>query len=502
MEKRRIQIVWLKKDLRTRDHQAFREAIRSGVPILPIYVFEPSLARLPEWAQRHWRFAFESVRQLCDDLGKMGIPLLIAQREVLPLLQDLREDFEILGLFSHQETGQKITFDRDRAVKKWCRESDIPWQEFRQDGVFRGLKERSHWQSQWKDDMESPEAEPDWAHARGVELEPDRIRKYRGLPLPEWMHQPQDDFQPGGETNAHRYLAGFLETRAKNYGRHLSKPGPSRRSCSRFSPYLAHGNLSVKQILRGTQPLLKDPELGWNLKNFHSRLWWRSHYIQKLESEWQIEFEPINRGFRSLDRNQDELRFEAWRSGMTGIPMVDATMRCLRATGWTNFRLRATMATFATFALWLDWKLVAEELARLFTDYEPGSHFPQMQMQAGLSGYHPMRLFNPVYQSEQHDTDGNYVRRWVPELKQVPAPLIYRPWEMTPLDQAYYHCRIGKDYPKPIVDYDTVIRINKERYWTARQTPEVQDRLPALWRRHCIPENIRQYEKGEPPSIM
>jgi len=502
MGKREIQIVWLKRDLRTRDHPAFQEAIRSGAPIFPIYVFEPSLTQLPEWAARHWRFAFECVEKLRIELQNRGIPLLIAHREVIPLLEDLRADFEILGLFSHQETGQKMTFDRDRAVKQWCRTNGIPWLEFRQDGVFRGLKERTRWQAGWKSDMEKPLAEPDWDQTRGPEMDSDQVRKYQGHPLPAWIQEPAVGFQPGGADNAHRYLAGFLDNRAKNYGRHLSKPGPSRRSCSRFSPYLAHGSLSVRQVLYATQPLLKDPTLGWNLKNFHSRLWWRSHYIQKLESEWQIEFEPINRGFQALDRTRDESRFEAWRKGMTGIPMVDATMRCLKATGWTNFRLRATMATFATFALWLDWKWVAEELARLFTDYEPGIHYPQMQMQAGLSGYHPMRLFNPIYQSEQHDSTGNYVRQWVPELKHVPAPLIYRPWTMTSLDQAYYHCRIGKDYPHPIVDYDAAIRINKDRYWTLRQTPEVQERLPALWKRHCIPENIRQYEKREPPTVM
>ncbi len=502
VEKPSIVLVWLKRDLRMTDHAPFRYAIESGFPVLPLYTFEPTLKQLPEWSPRHWRFAWECVQELKARLENLGIHLLVAHREVIPLLNLLDSIFQIEGLYSHQETGQKKTFDRDKAVKSWCKSKGIRWQEFRQDGVFRGLRNRANWQRDWQYDMNEPENQPDWKNATSPSIPPDLWDVWKGSPLPAEITLPAPGFQPGGMHAAEKYLAGFVDQRAYHYGRHLSKPGPSRRSCSRFSPYIAHGCLSVRQILKTTRPRLAEPDLGWNLKNFHSRLWWRSHYIQKLESEWQIEFEPINRGFLALDRNHDPVKFEAWRTGNTGIPMVDATMRCLRATGWTNFRLRATMATFATFALWLDWKLVAEELGRLFTDFEPGIHFAQMQMQAGLSGYHPMRLFNPIYQSEQHDPDGSYVRQWVPELTEVPAPLIYRPWRMTPLDQAYYQCRLGKDYPYPILDYDAAVRINKERYWKIRQTAAVQERLPALWDRHCIPENIEQYRKGEPPTVM
>ncbi|HPH19096.1 MAG TPA: FAD-binding domain-containing protein, partial [Haliscomenobacter sp.] len=126
----------------------------------------------------------------------------------------------------------------------------------------------------------------------------------------------------------------------------------------------------------------------WNLNNFRSRLWWRSHFIQKLETDWRVEIAPINPVFVQLDRQMDGPWFEAWAQGKTGFPMVDASMRCLQATGWINFRMRAMLVSFATFVLWLDWRPVATHLARLFLDFEPGIHYPQIQMQAGLTGYH------------------------------------------------------------------------------------------------------------------
>ncbi|MEM9984726.1 MAG: FAD-binding domain-containing protein, partial [Bacteroidota bacterium] len=305
--------------------------------------------------------------------------------------------------------------------------------------------------------------------------------------------QASPRFQPGGESKARRYFASFLEERAENYTRYLSKPHLSRVGCSRLSPYIAYGNLSVREIYQRSQRHRDLKPFGTEFDRFRDRLWWRSHYIQKLESEPQLEFEPLNPGFKALSRPRDERMIRAFAEGKTGFPMIDASIRCLQANGYLNFRMRAMLATFGTFVLRQPFRPIAESLARLFLDYEPGIHFSQIQMQAGLTGYHPLRIFSPIQQGPKHDPEGVFVKTYLPELAEVPTPLIFTPWDMSEMEQQFYCCQLGRDYPAPILDYDLAVKASKSTYWTLRQSQAVQSALPALWRRHCLPENIREY---------
>ncbi len=494
-----IQIVWLKRDLRLRDHAPLSEAIRAKLPTLIVYWLEPSLVQSAESDVRHWRFVYESLQAMRAQLSRHGIPLYILHAEVLPTLQHLLNEVRIVRLLSYQETGLKITFDRDRAVRHFCQRMGIIWQEFAQDGIRRGASNRNGWQTQLEQYLNDVPHSVNLADLQPFILS-ERLEQQLCRPaLPAAITKACKDFQPGGEHAAWRYLQSFFAERATNYNRHLSKPLYSRRSCSRLSPYIAWGNLSVREIYQWTLLHQNDKALAAPMRNFQSRLWWRSHYIQKLESLWRLEFEPINLGFSALKRNIDE-HFEAWAQGRTGFPMVDASMRCLMATGWVNFRMRAMLATFATFTLWQDWRAAAQHLARLFLDYEPGIHFAQFQMQAGLTGYHTMRIFNPIVQAQRHDTDGAFVRQWLPELQQVPIPQLYTPWAMTNMEQTFYNCRIGVDYPAPIVDYDEATRHAKTRYWCIRQSPEVQAHLPAIWERLCLPTDIDKYKNQTLPT--
>jgi deoxyribodipyrimidine photo-lyase len=314
-------------------------------------------------------------------------------------------------------------------------------------------------------------------------------------PYPEAFAQPDANFQPGGETYAWRYLRSFLTQRHKTYSRELSKPHLSRKSCSRLSPYLAYGNISVREAFQETQRFREKYNENFHLRNFHSRLFWRCHYMQKLESGHYLEHRAINPALDDLGRDQNPGRWQAFQHAKTGFPMVDASLRSLEATGWINFRMRAMLVTFTSYALWLDWRPVAHHLARLFLDFEPGIHYAQHQMQAGLTGYHTLRIFNPNVQAAQHDTDGTFIHQWLPELRGVPAPLCHQPWKMTAMDQQFYHCTIGEDYPAPIVDYDREVAKNKDYYWKMRHRPEVQAVLPRVWRQFCVGPDIQKYKK-------
>jgi deoxyribodipyrimidine photo-lyase len=215
-----------------------------------------------------------------------------------------------------------------------------------------------------------------------------------------------------------------------------------------------------------------------------------------MESDYEMEWLDTNRAFRDLPRGQDERLFTAWSEGLTGYPMVDASMRCLQATGYVNFRMRAMLVTFWSFTLWQDWRTGARHLARLFLDFEPGIHYPQWQMQSGTTGYGTLRIYNPTVQCERHDPAGDFIRRWIPELKNVPPPLLFEPWKMTALDQKWYSCTIGMDYPAPVVEFESATRTAKDRYWAFRQSPAVQEALPGIWGRLCVGGTEAMEESG------
>jgi deoxyribodipyrimidine photo-lyase len=492
--KSKINVVWFKRDFRLEDHAPLHAAVSNGLPTLFCAFFEPSLIHAPEYAARHWRFQYESIVDLNQQLLPFQAHLYAFHAAVEPTLQRIQEYYDIQFLFSHQETGLKITFDRDVQIKAYCQKNNIHWQEFRQDGVFRGLGQRINWEQRWQQDMEQAVIKTDLSKIKNLTLDWPDLDGWKSKDLPLAYQQQMSGFQPGGATFARRYWQGFLKERAQNYNRHISKPALSRYSCSRLSPYIAYGNISIKEIFQVTQYGRFSNSMQRGIENFQSRIWWRSHFMQKLESEWQMEFEPLNRALKSIDRGQNEVLFHAWATGQTGMPMVDANMRCLQTTGWINFRMRAMLTSYATFTLWLDWKMVALHLAQLFTDFEPGIHYSQVQMQAGLTGYHTLRVYNPTTQSERHDSAGTFVHQWVPELKEIPIPQVYEPWKMPNMEQQFYRCQIGIDYPAPIVDFKAATSKNKDRYWAFRQAPEVKAYLPQLWSRHCSPKSVAKYK--------
>lgn len=487
-----INIVWLKRDLRITDHAPIQMAIESGLPTILLYCFEPKLMAHPNYSPRHWRFIWESLADMQRQLQPYGCQVLICHNEMLPVLRVFQEEYGICQIFSHQEVGVKLTFDRDVAVKTFCKKHDIQWKEFDQDGVIRGLKHRKNWVRYWRDTIVThPVIKVEMTHFQSFEPLYEIYKKIKGKPLPKAITTPHKDFQKGGTSFAWRYLRSFTEKRAAKYMQQISKPALSRHSCSRISAHLAVGCVSLRETYQWTKIAMNRPKLKWQQKNFLSRLRWRSHFMQKLESEWQLEFEPTNKVLKALDRGYDEQLFSAWAEGRTGVPMVDANMRCLIETGFTNFRMRAMLVSFATFTLWQDWKKVSKHLSRLFLDFEPGIHYGQMQMQAGLTGYNTLRIYNPYIQAEKNDINGDFIRKWLPELADVPTPNIFRPHLMTPMEQIFYDCIIGEKYPQPIVNVEENNRIYRDHYWQYRNSPATKAVLPEILELHCIPNDGR-----------
>jgi deoxyribodipyrimidine photo-lyase len=445
-----LNIVWFKRDLRLADHRPLALAAAAG-PVLPLYIAEPGWWAQPDASARQWQFVAECLGELQADLAGLGQPLCVVVGEAVATLRRLHDSHGIAALWNHEETGNAWTYARDLAVKAWAGAAGVPWHEARQFGVIRRIRSRDGWARAWERDMAQTITPPpvmlpalagDWPRhiptAAELGLAPD--------PCP---HR-----QRGGRTSAIATLNSFLRERGRDYRTRMSSPVTAFDASSRLSPHLAWGTVSMREVAQASWALMRRLKAGdaphaqrWraSMISFTGRQHWHCHFMQKLEDEPRIEFENLHRAYDGLrPAAADAPRLTAWSEGETGYPFVDACMRALNQHGWINFRMRAMLMSFASYHLWLPWRESGLHLARKFVDYEPGIHWPQVQMQSGTTGINTMRIYNPVKQGYDQDPAGHFVRAWVPELACVPGAFIHEPWR--------WEGAASLSYPAPIVD--------------------------------------------------
>jgi deoxyribodipyrimidine photo-lyase len=428
---------WIKRDFRVSDNHCLFLATQTSNEVIPFFCWEPSVLNGEDYGVFHLQAQWQALRGLSASLEKRGSGAIERVGEVVDELETLFLTHPFERLRSYQETGNDLTFRRDRAVRAWCRQRGVEWVESIGTSVVRGLSAEQKRQVAKKGPRGRLAVLPipknlgvpkEFTYFSSPREWSDLLRYF-----PKFSGGLSSSLQVVNERSAWDTLNSFLQERGVAYSGGISSPNRAFTSGSRLSPHLAWGTISSGSVFeeldrrREEISLIKGPNI-WkrSLRAFESRMHWRDHFVQRLEGSPQMEFSAINPAYDGIEYEDDSELLTAWTEGRTGYPLIDACMRCLGETGFMNFRMRAMVVSFACFGMHLSWRTIHGPLARMFLDYEPGIHISQLQMQAGITGINAIRVYSPTKQFLDHDPEGTFVKKWVPELREyTPAEIAY-----------------------------------------------------------------------------
>lgn len=466
--------MWFRRDLRTHDLPALAEAARAEA-ILPCFIFDQRLLTDGRFASpRRVDFLLGCLTELRSELRSLGADLILRHGRPESELPKLAAEVEATSV---HWTADVSPFARARDARVSSalaaeatvavahpgayivdRPEEVVTKQGRPYTVF------SPFNAAWQERERRPAEEKPKSLKLASDIDPGEIPELTDLGLTAGAVDHGEAFEPG-ESAAREAAKSFLNGGLAQYERKRNDPAGGS---SRLSPWIRWGCLSPLEL---ESKLGRRP--GEGPRSFRTELAWRDFYaavISNYPEVTRLEYQRRYRG--TLDWQNDDELLDAWKAGMTGYPLVDAGMRQLKAEGWMHNRVRMVVASFLTKDLHLDWRAGERHFMECLIDGDIASNNGGWQWVAS-TGTDPapyfQRMFNPMTQQEKFDPDGEYVRRWVPELSRVTGKPLIRPWTMSASEQQEAGCLIGQDYPEPVVDHAEERRFAIERYRAAAE---------------------------------
>jgi deoxyribodipyrimidine photo-lyase len=457
-------LVWLDRDLRVRGNPALHAAAEDPNGVVPVFVWAPEAlaAWAPGAASRWW--LHHSLAHLQDRLADHGLELVLAHGDPARQLARLAKQADADRV--HWTRGYAPPeARRDQHVRSTLEEAGLGVSvhegrilhdpeaiETTSGGPYRVFT--PFWDRfQAEVRVPRPRGAPDPLQAPDSVPDGCRLDELGLLPEPDWAHGLRETWTPG-ETGARRRLSRFVDEALDAYPGHRDVPGVE--GTSRLSPHLAWGEIGPREVWWQVKDAMLDAEVDPEAaRSFLRQVGWREFGYHLLHHFPETTTRPLREKYERLAWRDVPDELERWRRGRTGFPLVDAGLRQLWHEGWIHNRVRMVVGAFLAKHLLVPWQEGAEWFWDTLVDADLANNTLGWQWAAGCGAdAQPFfRMFNPMTQGEDHDPDGVYVRRWVPELADLPDEYLNRPWEAPPEVLRAAGVELGEDYPEPIVDH-------------------------------------------------
>ena len=471
MDSDQTDLIIFHKNLRIKDNESlYYGSLRQNYRC--IYIFDPKYWRGNGKSVRQLYFLKDCLLELDCNLKNLNSKLEIFRGDYIEFYKSLAENSNKYNLYFNHTT------DINYYNTQYCKFTKIAAERYNVNifsdfGVQRVETNRDQWAKFWESQMNQK------IHDIPMPNKYNKIKKeLPTISLETFLKISVDtcekdflEIQPGGSEAAENLLSTFFTERCNGYRFKMSNPLDARDHCSRLSPHFAFGTISIRYVYQKLKNELLNSNYRIDLHSFKKRLHWHCHFIQKLETEPNLEFNSMHSMCDTLRSSENSELIERWIIGETGFPFLDACIRHLRKYGWINFRMRAMIMSFASYNLWQPWQKTSPLLAQLFVDYEPGIHISQVQMQSGVTGINLPRIYSVLKQSMDQDPEALFIKKEIPQLKDENLNNIH-------------NAEIKSKYPGKVIDHKLSAAFARKEIWNIRKSEQFKNIAKQVYLKH------------------